>query len=70
LQRHREIAAAFAILRGKAASEEDRHASRVAALLACSSTNDVDIRRSGREAGVVCPAADVQCKILRSGSAG
>jgi hypothetical protein len=37
LQRHRKIAAAFTILRGKAASEEDCHASRMVFLLTRSS---------------------------------
>jgi hypothetical protein len=39
LQRHGKISAAFAIFCGKAASEENRHASRILILPACSSMN-------------------------------
>src|SRR5438132_1525827 len=69
-QRHRKISAAFAVFRRKSADEENRHASRIAILLACSSTERRNLRRSGRVAGVLCLAADDRCKIRRSGSAG
>jgi len=43
LQRNRENAAALAIFRGKPAPEKNRHASRIAILLACSSTKRRDL---------------------------
>src|SRR5712691_2621719 len=45
LQRHRKIPAALAIFRCKAAPKENRHASRIAILLACSSSKDPNLRR-------------------------
>ena len=45
LQRDGKISAAFAIFRGKAASEKDGHASRILILLACSSTKVRNLRR-------------------------
>jgi hypothetical protein len=47
-------ATAFAIFRGKAATKKNRHASRVVILLACSSTNDPNLRRYDRVADAVC----------------
>src|SRR4030095_11193687 len=46
LQRHGKISAPFAIFCGKAASEENRHASRMVILLACSSLRLSDLTRS------------------------
>ena len=45
LQRDGKISAAFAIFCGKAASQENRHASRILILLACSSTKVRNLRR-------------------------
>jgi hypothetical protein len=48
LQRDGKISAAFPILCGKAASQENRHASRILILLACSSMKTNNPRRYGR----------------------
>src|SRR4029077_14702446 len=68
LQRHREIASAFAVLRCKAASEKDRHAIRIVILLACSRLKLRDLRRSCRAVDAVGHDFDGRCKIRRSGS--
>ena len=75
LQWNRKIAATLEIFRRKPAAEENRHASRVVILLACSSAKmaimpvRLDLKRTVRVAGAPCLAADDRCRILRSGSA-
>src|SRR5437879_4629317 len=75
LQWHRKIAATLQIFRREPAAEENRHASRVVILLACSSSKmaimpvRLDLKRTVRVAGAPCLAADDRCRILRSGSA-
>jgi hypothetical protein len=68
LQRNGKVSAAFAILRSKPAAEEDRHASRMVFLLACSRLKLRDLRRSCRAADAVGHDAQDRCKIRRSGS--
>jgi hypothetical protein len=48
LQWNGKISAAFPIFCGKGAAKKDRHASRIAILLACSSTKRRNLRRCGR----------------------
>ena len=54
LQRDGKISAAFAIFCGKAASQKNRHASRILILLACSRLKDGNLRRFGRAGYVLC----------------
>jgi hypothetical protein len=54
LQGDGKISASFAIFCGKAASQENRHASRILILLACSSLNPDNPRKCGRAEYAPC----------------
>src|SRR5437899_12140526 len=74
LQWNRKIAATLEIFRRKPAAEENRHASRVVILLACSSAKmaiipiPLGLKRTDCVAGTPCLHADDRSSTLRSGS--